>query len=200
MLNSNPIVLHGHHVILESFNEVHRNELRNAAQDERIWTYIGTNAFGYRFNPWFDTALNNLETMRQIPFIVRRIKDGEIIGSTRFYDIFPEHRRLTIGYTWYTLDAWGSAVNPECKYLLLNHAFEILQMIRVEFLADVRNLRSRAAIKKLGAIEEGILRNHMVLENGFIRDTAIYSIINSDWADVKSQLTNRINTFRTFRT
>lgn len=195
MANLNPIILNGHHVTLEPCNESHRNELRAAAQDERIWIYNGTKGLGLRFDPWFDKALKNLETRQQIPFIVRRIRDGEVIGSTRYYDISPEHYRLTIGYTWYMLDAWGSVVNPECKYLLLSHAFEVLQMNRVEFVTDVRNLRSRAAIKKLGAIEEGILRRHMILEDGFIRDTVVYSIINPDWAEVKAQLLNRIDVF-----
>jgi N-acetyltransferase len=196
MLNLKPIILNGYHVTLESFNESHRNDLRNAAQDERIWTYNGVKAFGHRFDLWFDKALKNLEITQQIPFVVRRIRDGAIIGSTRYYDISPEHRRLTIGYTWYIPDVWGSVVNPECKYLLLSHAFEALQMNRVEFVTDVRNLRSRAAIKKLGAMEEGILRRHMILEDGYIRDTAVHSIVSPDWPNIKSRLNNRVHEFK----
>lgn len=127
-----------------------------------------------------------------MPFVVRRVVDGEIIGSTRYYNISQEHHRLTIGYTWYIVDVWGTVVNPECKYLLLRHAFETLHINRVELLTDVRNLRSRAAIKKLGAIEEGILRWHMIVEDGRIRDTVVHSIIKSEWPPVKLGIEARL--------
>jgi len=104
-----------------------------------------------------------------------------------------DNKKLTIGYTWYISEMRGTAINLECKLLLLTHAFENLNVNRVEFSTDARNLRSRAAIKKLGAQEEGILRQHMVVQNNHIRDTVIFSIIKSEWPNVKEGLLLRLN-------
>lgn len=198
MQHIKPITLQGQHIRLEPITLQHRDALREASLDERIWAYNATKAYGDKFDAWFDKALRYLDAMQlntcpeQLPFIVRRMADQAIVGSTRFYDILPTHRRLTVGYTWYTVDAWGTAVNPECKYLLLQHAFETWQFNRVELVTDVRNLRSRAAIKKLGATEEGILRQHMVLEDGHIRDTVMHSITQSEWPTIKLNLEKRL--------
>lgn len=173
---------------LEPLNATHKNDLYHAAQDESIWTYNASKAFGDRFYYWFDKALSCLEKQEHLPFVVRRLADQKIIGSTRYYDIDIHHQRLTIGYTWYIPEVWGTYVNPECKILLLSFVFEELKMNRVEFVADSRNLRSRSAIKKLGATEEGILRQHMILEDGFIRDSVLFSIIKPDWEKVKAAL------------
>lgn len=189
MLDIKPTVLTGSLVQLEPLDESHKNELYDAAQDESIWIYNSSKAFGEGFCRWFNKAIS---TSTHLPFIVRRIADRKIIGSTRYYDINPEHHRLTLGYTWYIPEAWGTYVNPECKFLLLKFAFEDVQTNRVEFVTDFRNSRSRAAIKKLGATEEGVLRHHMILEDGFIRDSVIFSIIKPDWPQVKSALQSRI--------
>jgi len=189
MLTIKPITLTGSLVQLEPIKESHENELYAAAQDESIWTYNGSNAYGERFYRWFNKAIT---APTHLPFIVRRISDQKIIGSTRYYDINSENHRLTIGYTWYIPEVWGSAVNPECKLLLLKYAFEEAQVNRVQFSTDSRNSRSRAAIKKLGAIEEGVLRQHMVLEDGFVRDTVVFSIIKPDWEQVKAGLQARL--------
>lgn len=190
-----PSILSGFQVQLEPIHESHRTDLYTAAQDESIWTYNGSNGYGDRFHGWFDKALNALNNGQQLPYAVRRVTDHKIIGSTRFYDIYAEHKRFTIGYTWYTRDVWGTFVNPACKLLLLQHAFETLNFNRVEFVTDARNTRSQAAIKKLGAMDEGTLRQHMVLESGLIRDTVVYSIIKSDWPQVKSTLQQRLLQF-----
>jgi RimJ/RimL family protein N-acetyltransferase len=196
MITLNPTALHGELTILEPLHESHRHALYTAAQDETIWTHIASNALGNRFHRWFDKALTCLEAKQHLPFIIRRRSDEKIIGSTRFYDIMPEHHRMTIGYTWYLPEVWGSFANPECKLLLLRHAFEDLKVNRIEFVTDSRNNRSRAAIKKLGASEEGLLRQHMVLENGFIRDSVIFSIIQPEWPRVKADLLARIDSFK----
>jgi RimJ/RimL family protein N-acetyltransferase len=188
VLRIQPAILKGFGVQLEPLNESHKNELYSAAQDESIWIYNSAKAFGKQFYPWFDKAIKCFQRQQHLPFIVRRLSDAKIIGSTRYYDINPEHHRITIGYTWYIPEVWGSYVNPECKFLLLRFAFEDLQVNRVEFVTDSRNARSRAAIKKIGAIEEGLLRHHMILEGGFIRDTVIFSIVKPDWPKVKSFL------------
>lgn len=189
MLTIESTTLKGSWVQLEPLNDSHKSELYNAAQDESIWTYNSSKAFGEGFYRWFNKAIT---ASTHLPFIVRRISDKRIIGSTRYYDINPEHHRLTIGYTWYIPEAWGTYVNPECKLLLLQFAFEDAKANRVEFVTDSRNSRSRAAIKKLGATEEGVLRHHMILEDSFIRDTVIFSIIKPDWPQVKSTLQSRL--------
>lgn len=185
-------ILKGYRIQLEPLNEKHKHELYHAAQDKSIWMYNSSKAFGDQFYCWFDKAMNCFEQQHHLPFIVRHLSDKKIIGSTRCYDINIEHQRLTIGYTWYIPEVWSTYVNPECKLLLLTFAFEDLKMNRVEFVTDSRNLRSRAAIKKLGAIEEGVLRHHMVLDDGFIRDSVIFSIIKPDWVQVKAMLQLRL--------
>jgi RimJ/RimL family protein N-acetyltransferase len=137
-------------------------------------------------------ALKPYPESRQVSFVVITLSDNKIVGSTRFYEINPEHKKLALGFTWYLPEVWGSLVNPECKLLLLQYAFEVLQVNRVEFFIDSRNARSRAAVKKLGATEEGILRQHIILEDGFIRDTILYSILKSEWPAVLSNNSKRI--------
>lgn len=188
-------VLEGNRLHLEPLHHSHRDELYAIAQDERIWTYNSSKAFGERFYQWFDKAVQCFQAGQHLPFAVRRISDKKLIGSTRYYDINAEHRRLTIGYTWYIPEVWGSWVNPECKYLLLEYAFEALQVNRVEFVTDSRNSRSRAAIKKIGATEEGVLRHHMVLEDGYIRDTVVFSITRPEWPIIKHKLETRLKHF-----
>ncbi len=151
-----PQILRGSRIQLESLNETHKDELYHIAQDEKIWSYT-IKASGDRFYRWFDKAIKCFEQQQHLPFIVRQLSDNRIIGSTRYYDISVENRRLAIGYTWYVPEVWGTYVNPESKLLLLGFAFDELKTNRVEFMTDSRNVRSRAAIKKLGAIEEGIL-------------------------------------------
>lgn len=192
MLNIQSTTLRGFWIQLEPLNESHKNELYAAAQNEVIWTYNSSKAFGERFYNWFDKAIKCFQNQQHLPYVVRRLSDSKIIGSTRYYDIIREHHRLTIGYTWYIPEVWGTYVNPECKFLLLKFAFEDLQVNRVEFVTDSRNARSRAAIKKLGAIEEGILRHHMILDDGFVRDTVIFSIIKPDWPQIKYLLKTRL--------
>lgn len=196
MLDIRPKILTGELLQLEPLNESHRNDLYEAAQDETIWTYNGSKAYGEKFHHWFDKAIKCLSQNLQLPFAVRRLSDRKVIGSTRYYDINSDHHRLTVGYTWYVPSVWGTYVNPESKLLLLNFAFEGLQVNRVEFVTDARNVRSRAAIKKLGAIEEGILRHHMILEDGTMRDTVMFSIIKPDWQQVKSQLHARLHNMK----
>jgi RimJ/RimL family protein N-acetyltransferase len=195
MLNIKPRILSGSWLQLEPFTESHRDDLYTVAQDEAIWTYNGAKAFGDRFYRWFDKAMQCLQQQNHLPFVVRRLADQKIIGSTRYYDITAEHHRLAIGYTWYVPEVWGSYVNPECKYLLLQHAFEDLQAHRVEFITDSRHSRSRAALKKVGATEEGVLRAHIVLEDGFIRDSVVFSILNSEWTPIKNKLESRLKMF-----
>jgi RimJ/RimL family protein N-acetyltransferase len=191
-MNIQPVNLVGKFVQLEPLTESHRSVFAVLTQDETIWTYYPYTALGDNFDPWFDKTLAKMESGEQVVFAARRLSDGKIIGSTRYYDINSQHRRLMIGHTWYTQEARGTQVNPECKLLLLVHAFESLNINRVEFATDARNLISQAAIKKLGATQEGVLRQHMVLDNGFVRDTVLFSIIKSEWLTIKHTLQARV--------
>lgn len=185
-------VLTGHFVQLEPLEEKHREGLRAAAQDERIWQHTLTAALGPGFDPWFDDLIAKQSTGRQIPFAVRRLATDQLVGSTSYLDIAPEHRRIEIGSTWYNPAVWGSAVNSECKLLLLTHAFETLGMNRVGFVTDSRNERSQAAIAKLGASREGVCRAHKITQGGRVRDSVLFSIIAAEWPGVKERLHKRV--------
>jgi RimJ/RimL family protein N-acetyltransferase len=171
--------------------EAHREPLRRAADDERIWTTT-VRATGEGFDPWFATALAERTAGRSLPFAVRRLSDSACIGSTSYLDMTPKHRRLEIGGTWYHPESWGTAVNPECKHLLMTHAFEVLGVQRVAFVTDVLNQRSQRAIAKLGATREGILRSHMVSQGGRMRDSVVFSIVASEWPQVREALRCRL--------
>jgi RimJ/RimL family protein N-acetyltransferase len=114
------------------------------------------------------------------------------LGSTRYFHVALEHRRLEIGHTWYLPRLWGGRVNPACKLLLMTHAFEALAMNRVEFRTDGRNRRSQAALRRLGAIEEGVLRRHMIVQHGHVRDTVQFAVTDQDWPAVKNGLEARL--------
>lgn len=188
----NSILLAGNHIVLEMMQESHRQELYLAAQNELIWEFHADKAFGECFHSWFDKALAKYKTAEQLPFVIRRLSNNKLIGGTRFYDIKKHYAKLSIGNTWLVPEVWGSNVNTESKYLLLNYAFETWEMNRVEFTTDVRNMRSRTALKKIGAVEEGILRSHMTLPNGYIRDSVIFSIIKPEWSQIKLRLEQKL--------
>ena len=146
--------------------------------------------FGPAFDPWFNLAIRETETRRA--FAVVRIKDGAVVGSTSFLDPMPPHRRVEIGHTWYSPAVWSSAVNPESKLLMLTYAFESWGMTRVSFNVDAINLRSQAAVAKLGGVREGILRQHAVVHTGRVRDTVVFSILTTEWPVVRERLTERL--------
>ena len=186
------IVLIGRWVRLEPLTAEHREALRAAAEDERIWAHTLTDARGPEFDRWFDDALAQRASAERLPFAVRRLADQGVVGSTSYLDPVPKHRRVEIGSTWYVPTVWGTQINPECKYLLLAHAFEQLGMNRVSFCTDVRNIRSQAAIEKLGAVKEGVMRCHMLTQGGRVRDSILYSIVVGDWPRVKDLLLARL--------
>lgn len=190
MFLNKELLLTGKFIQLEPLQEEHRESLRLISRDEKISTY--SPALKSKFDSWFDKALKTLPELEYFTFIVRNLKNKEIVGSTRFYDICFNHKRLSIGHTWYTPDMWGTGINLDCKLLLLNFAFQTLQMNRVAFNIDSRNERSRAAVKKLGATEEGILRQHIILDDGFIRDTVVYSILKNEWPSLAIKLNNHL--------
>ncbi len=183
--------LTGRFVQLEPLVEAHREGLRVAANDPAIWTYFPVNGSGADFEAWFNRVRQMHESGAYISFAVRRLADNALVGTSWFLEIVPEHKRVEIGGTWYAISAQASAVNPECKLLLLGHAFEA-GANRVELKTDARNARSRAAILKLGAKEEGIHRAHMVVRDGYIRDSVFFSIIRSEWPQVRAGLEARL--------
>jgi N-acetyltransferase len=144
---------------------------------------------------YIELTLRAQERGEEYPFAVVLRRGARVIGSTRFLRVQPADRGTDIGFTWYAPEFWGTFVNPECKYLMLRHAFEEWGAIRVALTTDVKNVHSAGAIRKLGARLEGILRNHRIRRDGSYRDTLIFSIIESEWPSVKSELEARLGSF-----
>jgi RimJ/RimL family protein N-acetyltransferase len=141
---------------------------------------------------WIAEALEAQDRGLEYPFTVIQTPGGRVVGSTRYMDVQAASKGVEIGWTWYAPETWGTVVNPEAKFLLLRHAFEEWGAIRVQLKTDLKNLRSQAAIKKLGAKEEGVLRRHRFRRDGTIRDSVIFSIIREEWPAVKAALEERI--------
>jgi RimJ/RimL family protein N-acetyltransferase len=190
-----PGTLSGPHIVLEPWGEQHREPLRWAAEtDASIWTYfpIGYNGAGDRFDEWFDHTTEQDASRIVYPFAVRIRETDRIAGTTRFYEMSPEHRRLGIGSTWYAGDVRGTLVNFEVRLLTLTFAFERLMAKRVEMVTDPANLVSQAAIRILGAVEEGRIRNHLIYPDGRSRDSLLYSILDDEWPAVRDRLSKRL--------
>ena len=188
-----PITLEGRLARLEPLDYEHIPALLDAAAHPDIWQYLpfdGTNRNA--FEAELKAAVLKRRAGEQYPFTVRRLADNEIVGHTRFFDIFPEHKKLEIGWTWYRPDVWGTGINTECKLLLLTYCFEVLMTNRVQLKTRDANARSAAAIRKIGAVYEGKLRKDRVLWDGTTRDSLLFSIIDEDWPEVKGQLTSII--------
>lgn len=185
-----PITLTGRVVRLEPLSEIHVPDLTIAGQDESIWKYMlyGMVTTEERMRAWVKDLLSRQAEGSDLPFAVIHLETGRAIGATRYLHINLEHRGLEIGGTWYAVEFQRTAVNTESKYLLLRHAFETLGCIRVAFKTDLRNGRSQRAIERIGAVREGVFRNHMILDDGAIRDSVYYSIIDREWPAVKIRL------------
>lgn len=183
-------------VMLERLAPEHREPLRAvAAQDQSIWTYfpINFNGAGDDFDPWFDYTMERSAKDEHFPFAVRRRADDRIVGTTRFYDLVPDHRRLAIGSTWYGPDARGTLINPEVRLLQLTYVFGRLGVHRVELITDPCNLSSQAAMRLLGVVQEGVIRNHMIYKDGRIRDSLLFSIIRAEWPAVQRRLLDQLS-------
>ncbi|MBI3283295.1 MAG: GNAT family N-acetyltransferase [Burkholderiales bacterium] len=184
-----PVTLSGQHVSLEPLEPSHLPALQAAAADGELWKLFFTSVpMPERTQLWLDQALEMQAQAKALPFVVREKSSGQIVGTTRYCNIDRNNRRLEIGYTWYARRVQRSAVNTECKLLLLSHAFDALDCIAVELRTDWLNRKSQAAIERLGAKRDAVLRNHMILPDGRIRDTVVYSIIQNEWAGVKKNL------------
>ncbi len=184
-----PIVLQGDVVRLEPLTPDHAAGLAEATRDGELWNLWVTAVPSPEAIPaWIDTALALQRAGRALPFVVRRLRDERIVGSTRYMNIEEQQRRLEIGTTWYARSVQRSALNTECKKLLLKHAFESLGCLAVEFRTHWFNHASREAIARLGAKQDGVLRNHQRLPDGSLRDTVVFSIIDSEWPAVRRHL------------
>jgi len=185
-----PVKLDGKLINLEPLSYEHVPDLTRVGLDKRIWKFM---VYGFinsetGMRDWVRKMLELQSHGADLPFAVI-YKEGNIaIGATRYLNIRPADRALEIGGTWYGVDYQQTGVNTECKYLLLKHAFETLDCIRVQLKTDARNLRSQHSIERIGAVKEGILRNHMILPDKTVRDSVFYSIIDSEWTQVKERL------------
>lgn len=170
----------------------HANSLINAASDGELWnstvTIVPASLEG--MTNYIQAALDGQATGTELPFVIISKSSGALVGTTRFYEIVRADRRAAIGYTWLAKSAQRTPVNTEAKLLLLTHAFERWRCVRVELITDVLNEPSRAAILRLGAKEEGILRSHMIMPSGRVRDSVFFSIIAEEWPEVKARLQN----------
>lgn len=189
-----PVTLTGRHVRLEPLVPSHAADLLVAAAEPEIWRYLPVRppVSAADMAALIAAAQAEAAAGRSLPFAVVDLRTGRAVGSTRYLDIVPADRRLEIGWTWLGAAARRTAINTECKLVLLTHAFEVLGCNRVQLKTDARNERSQAAIARLGAVREGVWRRHLVMPDGHLRDTVMFSIIAEEWPAVKARLTQRL--------
>jgi RimJ/RimL family protein N-acetyltransferase len=184
-----PVTLTGAHASVEPLGTEHEQALERAAADGELWRLWYTSiAPPGKMGQYIATALDMRERLGAMPFVVRENASGEIVGCTRYFNVDEMNRRLEIGHTWYSKRAQRTAINTECKLMLLTHAFEELACIAVEFRTHWFNHASREAIARLGAKQDGVLRNHQLMPDGSRRDTVVFSIIDGEWLAVKQHL------------
>jgi RimJ/RimL family protein N-acetyltransferase len=184
-----PVILEGRHVRLEPLALEHTARLAEVGLDGDLWTWIPTPVRTQEeMSAYVQTALKEQAAGSALPFALIEKSSGRAVGSTRYGNIDRDHYRVEIGWTWVARQWQRTSINTEAKYLLLRHAFETLGCIRVELKTDSLNDRSRAAILRIGARQEGIFRNHMITASGRIRHTVYFSIVDSEWPEVKARL------------
>ncbi len=190
------VELESQKVKLVPLSELHTDALVEAATDGELWKLWFTSVpSADNINEYILNALDQKAKGLALPFVVVEKSSGKVIGSTRFCNADPLNNRVEIGYTWYSKSYQRSSCNTECKLLLLTHAFETLDAIAVEFRTSWHNQTSRSAIARLGAKQDGVLRNHQKLANGGYRDTVVFSIINVEWLSVKDSLEFKLSTY-----
>jgi RimJ/RimL family protein N-acetyltransferase len=188
-VNIIPLILEGSWARLEPLGEQHVDDLVVAADEDDIWTWMPIRLkTADDIRSWMSAAHADQAKGTALPFAIIDRASGKAVGSTRYMDIQPANRGLEIGWTWLAKQVRRTPINTECKYLLLRHAFDDQGAIRVQLKTNARNERSRTAILRIGAQFEGILRQQMILPDGSYRDSAYYSIIDTEWPEVKSRL------------
>ncbi|MBU2967942.1 GNAT family N-acetyltransferase [Pseudoalteromonas sp. C2R02] len=186
-------VLEGQYIILEPLHESHVKGLIEAVKDGEAWNIWFANVPHFEeMAEYVNQAIKASET-GNIAYAVRCKTTGDIVGTTRYYNVESQHKRALLGYTWYSNSVRRTAINTECKYLLLKNLFENHHAYAVEFRTHFFNQASRNAIERLGAKQDGILRNHQIMKDGSLRDTVVYSIISTEWPAVKCNLINKLN-------
>lgn len=185
-----PVVLAGEVVLLEPLGYHHADQLAEAGAFDEIWTYLDrpTPRSVDAMAALIREALEEQERGQRIPFAIIDRASGTAVGSTSYLDIQPRNRTVEIGWTWLTPHVWGTGINTEAKFLLMRHAFEDHHAGRVALKTDLRNERSQRAIARLGAVREGVLRNHRLLSTGQYRHTVYFSVIDSEWPQVRERL------------
>lgn len=189
-----PVTLTGAHVRLEPMTLAHVEPLAEIGIGHEFWDFMvyGKMENAEDMRGWVTDILSRAEKGTDLPFVAIHLATGRVAGATRYLNIMPNDRGLEVGGTWYGVDFQRTAVNTECKFLLFRHAFESLGAIRVQLKTDSRNERSQRAIERIGAVKEGVLRNHMILPDGVIRHSVYYSILDSEWEGVKKRLEERL--------
>ena len=189
MAFANPLTLRGEHAVLEPLSAAHAADLQDAARDGELWTLWYTSVVPpEHMGAEVERRLSLKEEESMLPFAVIDPATHRAVGMTTYMNIDATHRRVEIGSTWYATRVQRTALNTECKLMLLTHAFEQLRCIAVEFRTHWMNQQSRVAIERLGAKQDGVLRNHQIAANGSYRDTVVFSIIESEWPAVKRHL------------
>jgi len=193
-----PVTLEGHDIRLEPLDFQHHDELLRAAADGKLWELWFTSVpEPVQTNDYIANALAGQEAGHMLPWAVRELTSGSVIGSTRYHDIVTGVERVEIGYTWYAKSWQRSHVNTCCKLLLLSHAFDALGCKLVGLRTDNFNFASQRAIEALGAKKDGVIRHHQARRDGTVRDSVMYSILLSEWPDVKRHLEGRLARLRT---
>jgi len=189
-----PVTLTGKVVRLEPLSEAHIPALALAGREESIWKYMlyADLTSEESMTAWVRDMLRRQQAGTDLPFAVIHLASGRAAGATRYLEMRPPHRSLEIGGTWYAPEFQRTALNTECKYLMLKYAFEEMNCIRVQFKVDARNERSVLAIERLGAVREGVLRNHYILQDGTFRDSVYFSILDREWPATKILLEERL--------
>ena len=193
MIHPQPVVLEGHGMRLEPLSLGHRDALAAAAGDGKLWElgFTSVPAPGQE-ETYIETALEGQREGHMLPWAVRDLSTGTIVGSTRYHDIMASIDRAEIGYTWYAKRCQRSHVNTSCKLLLLTHGFESLGCRVMGLRTDILNLRSQAAIEALGAHKDGVIRHHGARKDGTVRDTVMYSILLGEWPAIRERLADRL--------
>lgn len=193
MIHPAPVTLEGHGVRLEPLASAHAPDLMRAAADGELWTLRVTSVpEPDRTAAYIEAALRGQAEGHMLPFVVRDLRTDAIVGSTRYHDIIAAVDRVEIGYTWYAASVQRSHVNTACKLLLMAHAFDTLGCAVVGWRTDILNLRSQAAIERLGAKRDGVIRHHALRRDGTVRDTVMYSLLREECPEARERLLARM--------
>lgn len=193
MIDPKPVVLEGCGMRLEPLTPDHAPDIATAAADGNLWELFFTSVPSPgQEAAYIETALAGQAAGHMLPWAVRDLSTGLVVGSTRYHDIVPAVDRVEIGYTWYAKRCQRSHVNTSCKLLLLEHGFDVLDCAVIGLRTDILNTRSQAAIEALGAHRDGVIRHHALRRDGSVRDTVMYSILRSEWSAMRGRLEQRL--------